>query len=362
MIRTLLLLAVAALVATPTRASHAIRVPHLAAITQQCGAAPPPPSVIERLLLSDLVVVGKVAKIEPETVDATPPYAGAKFQYLAANTVVTATGQTLFPSTWVKRFGSVSVGFIGIALTATPTVVTPAGVAGLRFGDEAEAINRVVPELRRQGVEAIVVLMHEGGIPGGDINDCAVSPALVDLVKRMEDNEIDILIGTQIVAKGHNFPNLTFVGVVDADSGLKGGDLRAGERTFQLVSQVAGRAGRHEKKGRALIQTYAPHEPVMQALHRLRHRGHDVMFFHILAPEELEFPFTKPTKFRDMERLDRVVPSDTRSLREEYLRNVENWRNDLRKKLEDVRADYVLLRTDVPVDRALGAFLARRNS
>jgi primosomal protein N' (replication factor Y) len=87
-----------------------------------------------------------------------------------------------------------------------------------------------------------------------------------DLVTRMEDNEIDILIGTQIVAKGHNFPNLTFVGVVDADSGLKGGDLRAGERTFQLVSQVAGRAGRHEKKGRALIQTYAPHEPVMQAL------------------------------------------------------------------------------------------------
>jgi primosomal protein N' (replication factor Y) len=82
----------------------------------------------------------------------------------------------------------------------------------------------------------------------------------------MERGEIDILIGTQIVAKGHNFPNLTFVGVVDADLGLKGGDLRAGERTFQLVSQVAGRAGRHEKKGRALIQTYAPEEPVMQAL------------------------------------------------------------------------------------------------
>jgi superfamily II DNA/RNA helicase len=87
-----------------------------------------------------------------------------------------------------------------------------------------------------------------------------------ELVARMENNEIDILIGTQIVAKGHNFPNLTFVGVVDADLGLKGGDLRAGERTFQLVSQVAGRAGRHEKKGRALIQTYAPQEPVMQAL------------------------------------------------------------------------------------------------
>ena len=86
------------------------------------------------------------------------------------------------------------------------------------------------------------------------------------LVQRMADGEIDILIGTQIVAKGHNFPLLTMVGVVDADLGLKGGDLRAGERTFQLISQVAGRAGRAERPGRALIQTYAPEDPVMQAL------------------------------------------------------------------------------------------------
>ena len=64
------------------------------------------------------------------------------------------------------------------------------------------------------------------------------------IVERMEQGEIDVLIGTQIVAKGHNFPNLTLVGVVDADSGMKGGDLRAGERTYQLLSQVAGRAGR----------------------------------------------------------------------------------------------------------------------
>ena len=103
-------------------------------------------------------------------------------------------------------------------------------------------------------------------------------------------------------------------------------------------------------------------ERLGRAVRHLRHRGHDVMLFHILAPEELEFPFTKPTKFRDLERLDRVVPTDTRSLRDDYLRNVETWRNDLRKKMEDVRADYVLLQTDVPVDRALGAFLARRRN
>lgn len=86
------------------------------------------------------------------------------------------------------------------------------------------------------------------------------------IVDRMSAGEIDVLIGTQIVAKGHNFPKLTLVGVVDADSGMKGGDLRAGERTYQLLSQVAGRAGRAEHPGRALIQTYGPENPAMIAL------------------------------------------------------------------------------------------------
>jgi primosomal protein N' (replication factor Y) len=85
-------------------------------------------------------------------------------------------------------------------------------------------------------------------------------------VERMEAGEIDILIGTQMAAKGHHFPNLTLVAVVDADLGLNGGDLRAAERTFQLLYQVAGRAGRHERPGRAFIQTHTPEHPVMQAL------------------------------------------------------------------------------------------------
>ncbi|HTR84391.1 MAG TPA: primosomal protein N' [Reyranella sp.] len=87
-----------------------------------------------------------------------------------------------------------------------------------------------------------------------------------EAVERMINGEIDILIGTQMAAKGHHFPKLTLVAVIDADLGLKGGDLRAGERTFQLLYQVAGRAGREERPGRALIQTYAPEHPVMQAL------------------------------------------------------------------------------------------------
>ncbi len=76
----------------------------------------------------------------------------------------------------------------------------------------------------------------------------------------------DVIIGTQLVAKGHNFPKLTLVGVIDADLGLQGGDLRAAERTFQLMRQVAGRAGRAEAPGAALLQTYQPEHPVIRAI------------------------------------------------------------------------------------------------
>ncbi|MDP3739613.1 MAG: primosomal protein N' [Hyphomonadaceae bacterium] len=98
-------------------------------------------------------------------------------------------------------------------------------------------------------------------------SDTISSPeSLRELIARMEGGAIDILIGTQIVAKGHNFPALTLVGVVDADASLRGGDLRAGERTFQLLLQVAGRAGRADKPGRAIIQTYAPESPAISLL------------------------------------------------------------------------------------------------
>jgi len=86
------------------------------------------------------------------------------------------------------------------------------------------------------------------------------------LIEAMAAGEIDILVATQAAAKGHNFPNLTLVGVVDADLGLRGGDLRAAERTYQLLAQATGRAGRREKPGRALLQTWAPEHAVMAAL------------------------------------------------------------------------------------------------
>ncbi|MET0310114.1 MAG: primosomal protein N' [Sphingomonas sp.] len=98
-------------------------------------------------------------------------------------------------------------------------------------------------------------------------SDTLWSPAkAAEFVARMEHNAIDIVIGTQLITKGYHFPNLTLVGVVDADLGLDGGDLRAAERTFQQIMQVAGRAGRGEKPGTVYIQTHAPEAQVMQAL------------------------------------------------------------------------------------------------
>ena len=119
-------------------------------------------------------------------------------------------------------------------------------------------VERVAEEVRVLMPEARIEIFSSDTAMGGD--------ATRGIIERMETGEIDVLIGTQIVAKGHNFPNLTLVGVVDADSGMKGGDLRAGERTYQLLSQVAGRAGRAERPGRALVQTYAPDNPAMMAL------------------------------------------------------------------------------------------------
>ena len=92
------------------------------------------------------------------------------------------------------------------------------------------------------------------------------APALKAEIGRIVAGEADIVIGTQLVAKGHNFPNLTLVGVIDADLGLQGSDLRAAERCFQLMRQVAGRAGRMEARGLALLQTHQPEHPAIQAI------------------------------------------------------------------------------------------------
>jgi 5'-nucleotidase len=121
-------------------------------------------------------------------------FAGATFRYLAASTVDESSGRTLFPAYHVKRFDGVAVAFIGLTLQATPTIVVPSGVRGLRFRDEAQTVNELVPQLRRQGIEAIVLLIHEGGLPDGDYNECpGISGPIVGIVNRL-DRAVDVVV------------------------------------------------------------------------------------------------------------------------------------------------------------------------
>ncbi|MGH2823034.1 MAG: bifunctional metallophosphatase/5'-nucleotidase [Thermoleophilaceae bacterium] len=124
-------------------------------------------------------------------------FAGAKFRFLAANVVDEDSGRTLFPAYSIKEFNGIKVGFIGMTLEGTPDIVSPSGVAGLDFLDEAETANRYARELRRRhGVRAIVVLLHEGGLqtaPGG-INDCnGISGPIVDIVERTTSH-VDLFV------------------------------------------------------------------------------------------------------------------------------------------------------------------------
>ncbi|MGF1463800.1 MAG: primosomal protein N' [Maricaulaceae bacterium] len=119
-------------------------------------------------------------------------------------------------------------------------------------------VERGAEEARARFPQARVGVLSSDAAP-----DAASLRALIDTIA---EGKIDIIVGTQMAAKGHNFPKLTLVGVVDADLALKGGDLRAGERTVQLLTQVAGRAGRADRPGRAILQTYAPDHEALQAI------------------------------------------------------------------------------------------------
>jgi len=121
-------------------------------------------------------------------------FAGAEFNFLAANVAETATGKTIFPGYGVKNFLGNKVAFIGMTLEGTPTIVTPSGVAGLTFSDEADTVNALVPKLKAQGIETIVVLVHEGGFAAGGNNGCSgPSGPMVDSVNRLDD-EVDLVI------------------------------------------------------------------------------------------------------------------------------------------------------------------------
>jgi 5'-nucleotidase len=121
-------------------------------------------------------------------------FAGADFQFLAANVVRKDNGKTLFPAYRIRSFGGARLAIIGVVLEGTPSIVTPSGVAGLEFKDEAETVNALIPQLKAKGVNAIAVLIHEGGVQSGTFNDCVgISGAIVDIVNRF-DPAVDAVI------------------------------------------------------------------------------------------------------------------------------------------------------------------------
>jgi 5'-nucleotidase len=122
------------------------------------------------------------------------PFLGAKFRYLAASTFEKDTGRTVFPPYEIREFDGIPVAFIGLTLKGTPNIVSPVSVAGLEFRDEADTVNALVPELKARGVEAIVVLIHEGGFPTGDYNECpGISGPIVDIVRKF-DRAVDVVV------------------------------------------------------------------------------------------------------------------------------------------------------------------------
>ena len=122
------------------------------------------------------------------------PYAGAKFPFLTANVRVEDGTETLFPAYGVKEFDGVKVAFIGMTLRGTPQLVRPSSTVGLRFMDEVETVNQLLPQIKAQGINAIVVVMHQGGQQTGGINDCKdFSGAAKDIVERMS-NDVSIVV------------------------------------------------------------------------------------------------------------------------------------------------------------------------
>jgi primosomal protein N' (replication factor Y) len=138
-----------------------------------------------------------------------------------------------------------------------PETCPTCGVAG-RMHAVGPGVERLAEEVAERFPEARLAVLSS------DLFGSA--RALKTQIEAIAAGGADIVIGTQIVAKGHNFPLLTLVGVIDADLGLHGSDLRAAERTFQLMRQVAGRAGRAERPGEAWLQTHQPEHPVIRAI------------------------------------------------------------------------------------------------
>jgi 5'-nucleotidase len=178
------------------------------------------------------------------------PFEGAAFQYLAANVVDEARGRPLFPPYAIRRYSGIRVGFIGLVLQDTPSIVSPAGVRGLRFLDEAETANRYARELLERGVQAIVVLVHQGGQPAqaGGINECkgGLQGEIRGIVDRLH-REVDVVMSAHshtsficdvnglLVTQGASFGRL--ITDVDLTLGRRTRDVLRATATNRIVTQ-----------------------------------------------------------------------------------------------------------------------------
>ena len=180
------------------------------------------------------------------------PFTGAKFHYLAASTIEKDTGKTVFPAYEIREFEGIPVAFIGLTLKGTPNIVSPVGVAGLEFKDEAETVNALVPELKARGVEAIVVLIHEGGFPTGDYNECpGISGPIVDIVRKF-DRAVDVVIS------GHT--HQAYVCDIDGRLVTSGRQIR-NHRDRDRPQARSGDARHRQRQGR---QHHRPHQRLRQ--------------------------------------------------------------------------------------------------
>jgi 5'-nucleotidase len=186
------------------------------------------------------------------------PFPGAAFHYLAASTIAKDTGKTVFPPYEIKSFEGIPVAFIGLTLKGTAGIISPASAAGLEFRDEAETVNALVPELKAKGVEAIVVLIHEGGWPTGGINECpGISGPIVDIVKKF-DHAVDLVIS------GHT--HQAYVCTIDGrlvTSGDKYGNLVT---AIDVTLDPATRDVASAKADNVIVRTSLPKDPEQTAL------------------------------------------------------------------------------------------------
>ncbi len=170
------------------------------------------------------------------------PFYGANFTYLAANVVRQDNGKTLFPAYKMRSFAGAKVAFIGMTLEGTPIIVSPAGVAGLNFLDEAETVNALIPGLKSKGIETIVVLIHEGGVQAlpAPYNGCVgISGPIVDIVNNFDD-AVDVVISGHT----HNAYNCVIDGKLVTSASSFGRivtdvDLKINRDTGDVTSMIA---------------------------------------------------------------------------------------------------------------------------